>query len=22
MQAYLDLLTHIKENGTFKSDRT
>ncbi|MCZ2488117.1 thymidylate synthase [Aquirufa antheringensis] len=22
MQAYLDLLTHIKKNGTFKSDRT
>ena len=22
MQAYLDLLTHIKEKGTFKSDRT
>ena len=22
MQAYLDLLSHIKENGTFKSDRT
>ena len=22
MQVYLDLLTHIKENGTFKSDRT
>ncbi len=22
MQAYLDLLTHIKQNGTFKSDRT
>ena len=22
MQAYLDLLTHIKENGTLKSDRT
>ena len=22
MQAYLDLLTYIKENGTFKSDRT
>jgi len=22
MQAYLDLLTHIKENGNFKSDRT
>ena len=22
MQAYLDLLTHIKENGKFKSDRT
>jgi thymidylate synthase len=22
MQAYLNLLTHIKENGTFKSDRT
>ncbi len=22
MQAYLDLLTHIKENGTYKSDRT
>ena len=22
MQAYLDLLTHIKETGTFKSDRT
>ena len=22
MQAYLDLLIHIKENGTFKSDRT
>jgi thymidylate synthase len=22
MQAYLDLLTHIKNNGTFKSDRT
>jgi thymidylate synthase len=22
MQAYLDLLTHIKDNGTFKSDRT
>ena len=22
MQAYLDLLTHIKENGAFKSDRT
>ena len=22
MQAYLELLTHIKENGTFKSDRT
>ena len=22
MQAYLDLLTHIKEKGTYKSDRT